>query len=143
MYMPPLIGTNESKFEISGHLRVVCPAYLPRNVQSSFDQALAQYKSSLGRKVNETFVYTSTIARHKESTRRNDRRKISLNHSGSPEINHVERIRGTYDRKAFDEHRIQERLVNSPKFSQAAAEPMLMRPVSDLISYSSTSNQRT
>ena len=43
MLISPERGPDESRFEMCGHLRVLCPSYLPRPVQANFDRAMEHY----------------------------------------------------------------------------------------------------
>ena len=103
-YLQPQCGPDESRYEISGHLRVLCPNYLPRPQQASFDRAMDHYRSSRGRKMNETFVYSHAVCR----TPNNESffsRNAALVHTMSPEMRHVSRIRASHDKKFRDRSR--------------------------------------
>lgn len=84
-YYKPLVGPNEAQFEMSGHLRVLCPTYLPRKSQKSFFNKLEQYKTNLGRKVNETLVFHETAGKH-HTSQNGLRRNLTMASTMSPEM---------------------------------------------------------
>ena len=88
-------GPEESRFEISGGFsRVLCPSYLPKPMQVSFDKAMHKYTSSRSRKINETFVYTHAVARTPKADGSFFSRNMRLSHSMTPEMQHVSRMQG-------------------------------------------------
>ena len=121
-YLQPQCGPDESRYEISGHLRVVCPNYLPRPQQASFDKAMDHYIGHRGRKMNETFVYSHAVCRTPNANNRSYLgRNAALTQTMSPEMRHVSRIRGSRDGKSRERLKEAGRLRNSPRGTRAAS----------------------
>ena len=60
-FLKPIIGPNDSVFEMQGHSRVLCPSYLPKHKKEDFYIMLDKFQYHLGRKVNETLAFHETL----------------------------------------------------------------------------------
>ena len=100
MLISPERGPDESIYEMSGNLRVLCPSYLPRPVQANFDRAMHHYTTSRTRKMNETFVHSRAVARTPNARGTfYSSRNVNFSHTMTPEMRHVSRIRASNDKK--------------------------------------------
>ena len=97
-FLRPVIGPQESHFEMQGHTRILQASYLPKPAQDTFYNMLGQYQSNLGRKVNHTLVFHETLSKN-HASQSGLRRNLTMASTKSPELQHVSRIRASYDSK--------------------------------------------
>jgi len=98
-FVGPLLCPNEAQFELNGHVRILNPSYLPDRLRESFEHAHEKFKASLGRKVNETLVFTHTMSKSL-SGRRGLHKTQTHTGNMSPEMTHVSRIRSSRNRRS-------------------------------------------